>query len=858
MTIRGTLGHYEILGPIGAGGMGEVYAAKDPVLGRKVAIKTLPERLAGERDTLSRFTQEARSASALNHPNIVTIHEVGADQGTPYIVMEFIDGRDLRSTIHAGVPPIRKILDIAVQIADGLSVAHERGIIHRDLKPENIMITRDGYVKLLDFGLAKIINPSPDTENTLMLDMPGTNPGTILGTVGYMSPEQATGKRIDFRSDQFALGAILYELTTGKPAFHADNAIDTLSQILHLHPEAIPKRNPRVPPHFSEIVQRLLSKDAEERYASTRDLARELKSLRDRVIAEESGFHAPAPENEKRTPWIAIVAALALAIGIGGAWWQSRERVAPAKPVAQSAAAEKKYLAVVGFNDLTGDPNGQLVVDGFAETLTTRLANYPSLQVMRPPASSDPKNDPKSDPKKTARELGANLVLTGSMMRSGDRIRVTWSVVDPATGRELRDLVEGSMSDLFGVQDRVADSVAAQLSLGAAPRREPLDPAISQRRYLEAVGHLRRYDNETSIDNAIRILEELGTSPSVQSALARAYLYKFQETRQPQYAASASAASDRALQNDPQSINVNITVGELRRHTGRYDESIAAFLRVLSQQPNHADAVLGLAETYQAAGDMKNAEASYKRAIALQPQYWAGYNKLGVFYFTQARINDAVPMFRKVTELVPDNERGYVNLGAAYQQLGRYEEAVRVFSQSIARTPSAHGYSNLGTCHYFLGRYADAAAAFEKATQLTPNDYSYWRNLGDAYRWVPGQQAKANAAYDKTIELARATIRVNPGEGFAHLCLAVALAKRGQEDEGRAALLRALELEPRNPFFIYEAAVIANLSGSQSETVARLQQALRLGYNPSDVERDPEFANLLKTGTLQAVIRSEK
>src|SRR5258705_3159076 len=260
-TTRETLGPYRIIGPLGAGGMGEVYVARDPSLGRTVAIKVLPQRFSGDRESLSRFTREARSASALNHPNIVTIHEVGTDSGTPYIVMEHIEGTDLRTLLRSGPPPNRKTLDIAAQIADGLAAAHEQGIVHRDLKPENVMVTKDGYVKILDFGLAKIIRPAGEDDDTAQLDLPGTNPGTILGTVGYMSPEQATGKPLDFRSDQFALGAILYELATGKPAFEADNAIDTLSAILHEEVQSISRFNVQAPEPFCWIVERLLSKD---------------------------------------------------------------------------------------------------------------------------------------------------------------------------------------------------------------------------------------------------------------------------------------------------------------------------------------------------------------------------------------------------------------------------------------------------------------------------------------------------------------------------------------------------------------------------------------------------------------------
>jgi serine/threonine-protein kinase len=853
-TIRETLGHYEVLGPIGAGGMGEVFVARDPKLGRKVAIKMLPTRLSTERDTLSRFTQEARSASALNHPNIVTIHEVGADDGIPFIVMEYIEGRDIRTLIQEGSVPIRMILDIATQIADGLAAAHERGIVHRDLKPENIMVTRDGYVKILDFGLAKIMSPVGNTgENTLQMDMPGTNPGTILGTVGYMSPEQATGRRLDFRSDQFALGAILYELTTGKPAFEGETAIDTLSAILHADPESVTKKNPRAPAQFADIVKRLLEKSADDRYSSPRDLAREMRLLRDRVIAEESGFHQmPAPQ-QNRPFAIAIFAAVGLAVFIGGLVFIARDRVGTtATTTSATAPAPKKYLAVMRFQDLTGDANGQLVVDGFAETLTARLAHFQTIQVMRPPAS-DPGG---SDPRKVARDLGANLVLTGSMMRNGDRIRVTYSVLDPTNGREWRDLIEGSTNDLFGVQDNVAESVARNLSLGSAPVRLAL--AVSQRRYLEALGHLRRYDSEESLDAAINILEELGSSPSVQAALARAYLYKFQDTRQPQFAASASEAAERALQADPQSLDVNITLGELRRQTGRYKEAIDAFVRVLSQQPNNADAVLGLAETYKNSGDVKNAEAAYRRAIALQPNYWGGYNKLGAFYYTQSRYNDAIPQFQKVVELVPDNERGYNNLGAMYQRTGRYDEAVRVFEQSIKRKPSAQGYSNLGTAYYFVGRYPDAVTAFEKAVELTPHDFLYWRNLGDACRWVPGKEARAREAFSRSIELCDDIIRVNPNEASAHVSRATSLAKLGRHGEARASILRALELEPQSASAAYEAAVIGLISGSEDEATARLEQALRLGYNVVNLEHDPELAKLRKSGRLQSIVAGSR
>jgi tetratricopeptide (TPR) repeat protein len=574
--------------------------------------------------------------------------------------------------------------------------------------------------------------------------------------------------------------------------------------------------------------------------------------LRDRIAAEESGFHRAAGISPRQRN-AAIAAALSLVVVLGAVLFLARDRNTNATPQGIAAPQPaRQYLAVTRFKDLTGETRGQLVVDGFAETLATRLAGYPAVQVMR--AANAPAAP--LDAAAIARDLGANLVLTGSMMRAGDRIRVAWTVVEPRSGREWRNLVEGSADDLFAVQDRVAGDVARELGLGVSTLQVARDPAVSQQQYLEALGHMRRYDSDESLDAAIAILDQLGASPSVQAALARAYLHKFQNSREPQFAASATRAAERALEGDPQSVDVNVTVGELRRQTGRYPEAMESYLRALSQQPNNADAILGLAETYKAAGDVPKAEAAYRRAIALQPNWWGGYNKLGAFYYINGRYADAVPLFQKVLELVPDNERGYNNLGGMYQRLGRYDDAVRVFEQSIARVPSPAGYSNLGTCYYFLGRFGDAARAFEKATELAPHNYIYRRNLGDALRWIPGQEAAARDAFERAIDLCDDAIRVNPSDAGAHISRAAALAKTGRTREARAAILRALELEPRDPTGAYEAAVVANISGAPDESVARLEQAVRLGWNADDIPRDPEFANLAKTGRLASIVQS--
>ncbi len=284
------LGPYEVISPIGAGGMGEVYKARDTRLGRDVAIKVLSTEAAESADRRSRFEKEARAASALNHPNIVSIYDIGSEDGAFYIAMELVDGVTLRDALPGGAMTPKRILDIVVQIADGLAKAHAAGIVHRDLKPENVMISKDGFVKILDFGLAKLV----DTARENVSEIPtGTTPGMVMGTVGYMSPEQASGKALDFRSDQFSLGTILYEMATGKKAFRRETAAEIIVAIIRDEPEAVAS-SAKVPPPLRWIIERCLEKDPEQRYASTRDLARDLSILREHLPEATSSGEIPA------------------------------------------------------------------------------------------------------------------------------------------------------------------------------------------------------------------------------------------------------------------------------------------------------------------------------------------------------------------------------------------------------------------------------------------------------------------------------------------------------------------------------------------------------------------------------------
>jgi serine/threonine protein kinase/Tol biopolymer transport system component len=332
------LGPYEVLAPLGAGGMGEVYRARDQRLAREVAIKVLPLELAADRDRLKRFEKEARSASSLNHPAIVTIYEIGQVDLISYIAMELVEGKTLREALSAGALPMRRLLSIGAQVADGLAKAHASGIVHRDLKPENVMVTRDGFAKILDFGLAKLTQSEPEIgEHTKAeTESAGTEPGVVMGTVGYMSPEQAVGQALDFRSDQFSFGSVLYEMATGKRAFSGRTKPETLAAIIREEPEPIASLNPKVPPPLRWIIERCLAKDARERYASTEDLARDLTSVRDHLSeASFSGaiLAAPPPPGTlgMRAAVVALSGLVILAAGFfaGRPVWKSRFSIHP-------------------------------------------------------------------------------------------------------------------------------------------------------------------------------------------------------------------------------------------------------------------------------------------------------------------------------------------------------------------------------------------------------------------------------------------------------------------------------------------------------------------------------------------------
>ncbi|HUP64238.1 MAG TPA: tetratricopeptide repeat protein [Thermoanaerobaculia bacterium] len=852
------VGSFEIAELLGSGGMGHVFRARDLRLGRDVAIKFLRDDLVESPLQLHRFQREARSASTLNHPNIVTIYEIGEHENRPYIAMEHIDGERLRDRLARGPLPLRLGVDVSLALADGLAAAHGHGIVHRDLKPENVMITRAGRIKILDFGLAKP-HEAGDSGGSLRSE---TTPGVVIGTAGYMAPEQAAGMMADYRSDQFSLGAILYEMLAGRAPFKRSSTVETLAALLNDDPRPLSEVSPYASPELQAIISRCLAKSPEKRYASTSDLARDLRLVLGRLDDDSSvpteGMTPIPLGRQSRRPMILAGVALLLAVVALALWLGLRpDAETPARSGETVSLPAVKYLIILPFKESSGDPEWQLIGEGMAETVSARLSRVRGLQVIFP--SAVPANR-SSDPRQLARSFGANIVLSALMRRSGERVRVTYSILDPVRGLQLAaGTVTGLATDLFSLEDQLAEAIAGSLSLSPDRERAPaslLAPQV-QDRFLIAVGALQRYDDQASVDRAISILEPLADSNPrsalVQAALGRAYQSKYDLTSDPDWARKAVATSRTAAALDPGLPEVHVTLGKLLIMTGSFDEAIEELQTALELRPDDPEATLSLAEAHDRSGDHATAEETYRKAIASRPAYWAGYNKLGVSYLLTGRIDDAIPMLEKAAELSPENTRTLSNLGAAYLHRGDFDEGRAAFERAIAVSPSWQALSNLGTCLYYLGRWEGARDAFREATELAPSNYQLRINLGDAYRYTD-EGAAALAAYREANRLALEALNLNSKDVMVHRALALIYLRTGDESRGRAHLDRALGLATPAAGTLFNAAIFANAAGRPDEALDWLRKAVHAGHGLAPIRSEPEFRNLRSREEFQRMV----
>ncbi len=724
-----TLSHYRIVEQIGAGGMGVVYRAHDETLRRDVAVKVLPPSFAKDPDRLRRFEQEARAAGALNHPNILAIHDFGEHEGSPYVVSELLEGRTLRDQMGGRALPVRKALEYGVQMARGLSAAHEKGIVHRDLKPENLFITSDGRVKILDFGIAKLTRPAGVEESRAetVVSTP-TEAGTVLGTTGYMSPEQVRGETVDHRSDLFAMGAVIYEMLSGRRAFSGATSADTMSAILAHDPPSLSTLREEIPPDLDRTVRRCLEKSVRERSQSAWDLASELERLAE--------VRSPAPRGGLRR-WllpaavglgVAGLVGLAALTNLGG--WKSRF-------LAGGRASSIRSLAVLPLQNLSADPEQEYFVDGMTEELTTSLAQVGALKIISRTSSMQYKGTKKTLPE-IGRELGVDAVLEGSVLRAGKRVRVTAQLIRAATDEHLwAQSYDRDLQDVLALQSGVARLIAGEVAKLVSPRGatnlaadRPVDPAAHED-YLMGRFFWNTRSGEglaKAIDYFRRSVERDSTYARAHSAIADYYnVLPFYIRVSPRDAfPKAKAAALQALAIDESLGSAHAALAfEMAYYEWDWAGAEREFQRALALTPSDAGVHHSYSRYLVSTGRSEEGMAELKRAQELNPLSTGLKANEGMVLFFEGKYDEAIAQLRKVVELDPEHPVAHWGLGLAFEQKGMYSDAASEIQKAIATDsePDPNFMASMGHVLAAQGKREEARRLIERLREESKKSY---------------------------------------------------------------------------------------------------------------------------------------
>ncbi|HEX8925318.1 MAG TPA: protein kinase [Terriglobales bacterium] len=688
-----TLGHYRLLEQIGAGGMGVVYKAEDTQLGRPVALKFLPASTVQDPVTLERFHREARAASALNHPNICTIYDIAEHDGQPFIVMEYLDGETLRDRINARPVELEKLLDIAIQIAEALAAAHGEGIIHRDIKPANIFVTKHGRVKILDFGLAKVLHAEAATAQGSATADQITDVGSTVGTMAYMSPEQVKAKELDARSDLFSFGVVLYEMATGNAPFRGESAGVIYDAILHRAPVAPVRVNVDVPPELERIINKALEKDRDLRYQSAAEMLADLKRLKRRfemansaVVDEEP---PPAPQETttsrsrpaaeiphptrrlveaSRRMWQLTALVIVALLTVIAIFWVVRHEVSTSAPPGNYAAS----IAVLPFVDMSPEKNQEYFSDGLSEELLNALAKIPELRVTARTSSFQFKGK-NEDLRAVGKKLNVATILEGSVRKEAGRVRITAQLIKTSDGFHLwSETYDRKLDDVFAVQEEIAKSVASSLKL--------------------------------------TLLSDKGSAPAAHAGNGEAYNAYLQgryffERRTKADLEKAVKYYLQAVKGDPNNATfwtglawtygIQAGGGYVPGEEGyRNAREAAQKALALNSQMADAHAVMGWIQTSYD-WDWSGADASFKKALALEPGNATVVREAAFLFAALGRFNEAIELNQRAVELDPLNASNYLTLGIVYYYAGYMHEAQSTLSKALelnAERPFAHAF----------------------------------------------------------------------------------------------------------------------------------------------------------------------
>ncbi|HEY6930826.1 MAG TPA: protein kinase [Thermoanaerobaculia bacterium] len=739
LTAGTRLGPYEIVSAIGAGGMGEVYRARDTRLGRDVAVKVIAAGSSLDGDRLRRFEQEARTASALNHPNILTVHDFGTHDGVPYVVTELLQGATLRERLAAGALSPRRAIDYAVQIAHGLAAAHGQAIVHRDLKPENIFVTADERIKILDFGLAKLTTSARDDAKTnVPTQAAGTEPGIIMGTAGYMSPEQVRGESADARSDLFAFGAVLYEMLTGTRAFRGDSAIETMNAILKTDPPEPSRSQAGITPSLDRIVRRCLEKSPAARFQSADDLG---FALTEAASVSTSAPMAAVPDGRRRfgSRLVLGVSLALLVVGLIALGVRDRFR--------SRTAGRIQSLAVLPLANFSRDPEQEYFADGMTEELITNLSQIRSLRVISRTSVMGYKDSKKSLPE-IGRELKVDGVLEGSVERAGNRVRITAQLIEASTDRHLwAKSYERDLSDVLTLQSEVAQAVAHEVRAAVTPEEQarfaqahPVDPEVHAI-YLKGRQHVNM-GVEKELREGITLFEQaLARDPKnarcwagvadAWTGLSDFYLPPREAMPKAREAAEKALALDDSLAEAHTSLAVVYTA-----YDWKWAEAEKEFRRAIALNPGYAPAHDWYGTLLTSLGRSNESLKESRLATELDPLSPAVYTDLGWNTLLARKPAEAVSPLRKAIELAPDFGLPHAMLAVAFAQTQHPSEALAEAHKAYEVDQSPLVIATAGGALAIAGDSAGARQVLVQLDEISKTHYVCPYEVGIVHIWL--------------------------------------------------------------------------------------------------------------------------